>query len=156
MRPPPRDDGGQVMILMIFLAVVIAGLITAVVDVSTVFLAQREMQATADGAALAAAQQADLASVYGGNVGTSLPLSATAVTTTATTYATTAARIPHECAVTSYGVMRAELAADNQTVSVALTCTVPLPFVNVISQLWSNGVTVTETSYARAAITPAG
>ncbi len=49
------------MLLMIFLALIIAGLITVVTDVSTVFLAQREMQSTADGAALAAAQQADLA-----------------------------------------------------------------------------------------------
>jgi len=69
------DDEGSVMLLMIFLALIIVGLITVVTDVSTVFLAQREMQSTADGAALAAAQQADLQAVYTGDLGAQLPLS---------------------------------------------------------------------------------
>ena len=38
------SDGGQVMLLMVFFAVIVAGLITVIVDISTVFLAQREMR----------------------------------------------------------------------------------------------------------------
>jgi len=132
------------MILMIFFAVIVAGLITVIVDVSTVFLAQREMQSTADGAALAAVQHADLPTVYGGTLGDQLPLSSAEVTAVAASYATAAARIPHECAASSYQVVGAQngggnaatgLQPDGQTVRVELTCKVPLPFVSV--QVWS-------------------
>lgn len=151
-----RPDDGQVMVLIIFFALIIAALITVVVDVSTVFLAQREMQATADGAALAAAQQADVASVYGGGVGTAVPLAATHVRATAVSYATAVARVPHECASTTYAVPQADLEPDGQTVTVSLSCKVPLPFVNVVARLWSDGVTIRETSHARAAVSPPG
>lgn len=151
------------MLLMVFFAVIIAGLITVVVDVSTVFLAQREMQSTADGAALAAAQQADLRSIYSGDVGTQLPLSAELVSAVASTYAATAARIPHECSASTYqlvggqdaaGDERTGLQADGLTVRVELTCTVPLPFVSLVASAFTDGVTIHEFAYARSAVTP--
>jgi Flp pilus assembly protein TadG len=159
-RPRQRSsseaaDEGTVLVLMVFFALIIAALITVVVDVSTMFLAQREMAATADGAALDAVQRADVAAIYGGTVGAHLPLSAEQVTTTATAYATTTARIPHECAA-SYTVVEADLEADGQTVTVQLSCRVSLPFVNMISDLWSDGVTIHETAHARSAVTPLG
>ena len=154
------NDEGSVMLLMIFLTLIIAGLITVVSDVSTVFLAQREMQSTADGAALAAAQQADLQAVYTGELGAQLPLSRPKATDAINDYA--ASRIPHECSVASYQVVggasadgsaRSGVQADGQTVRVELTCKVPLPFVSFVAAAFTDGVTIHQIAYAQAAVT---
>jgi uncharacterized membrane protein len=156
-------DDGQVMLLMIFFAVIIAGLITVIVDISTVFLAQREMQSTADGAALAAAQQADLQAIYGGSVGAHLPLAGALARDVANSYSTVQARVPHECSASSYQVVggqdaagndRTGLQADGLTVRVELTCKVPLPFVSFVANAFSDGVTIREVAHARSAVTP--
>jgi uncharacterized membrane protein len=157
-----RDDG-QIMLLMIFFAVIIAALITVVVDVSTVFLAQREMQSTADGAALAATQQPDLEAVYTSSLGPRLPLSRTASVDILDSYAIDPARIPHECSVSSYQVVggqdaagneRSGLQADGQTVRVELSCKVPLPFVGFVADALTGGVTIHQVAFARSAVTP--
>jgi Flp pilus assembly protein TadG len=147
------NDEGTIMILVIFFAVIIAGLITVVVDVSTVFLAQRELQSVADGAAAAAAQRADLPTYYGGPVGANVPLDADAVNTFVNGYVTAPAHLPHECTAIPQVVTGVP---DGQTVDVELTCTVPLPFVNLVSQLWSDGVTIHEFTQARSVVTPVG
>jgi len=158
----PAADGGSVMLLMIFLALIIAGLITVVADVSTVFLAQREMQSTADGAALAAAQQPDLPSVYSGRLGEQLPLSREGVTIAINDYAANRTRIPHECSAVTYQVVdgvdsagdaRSGLQADGQTVRVELTCTVPLPFVSLVAAAFTGGVTIRQVAYAQSSVT---
>jgi uncharacterized membrane protein len=141
------------MILIIFFAVIIAGLITVVADASTVFLAERQLQAIADGAAAAAAQRADIAAVYQGNAGETLPLSPTEVTSAVNDYVTAPAHLPHECAGTEQ-IRSAQ--ADGPTVTVELSCRVPLPFVNVVAQLWSQGVAIDVVAHARSAVTPAG
>jgi Flp pilus assembly protein TadG len=141
------------MILMIFFAVIIAALITVVVDVSTVFLAQRELQSVADGAAAAAAQRADLPTYYGSPVGASVPLDPAAVDNYVNGYVTSPAHVPHECAATPQVVTDVP---DGQTVDVELTCTVPLPFVNLISQLWSDGITIHEFAQGRSVVVPVG
>lgn len=146
-------DDGSVMILVIFFAVIIAGLITVVVDVSTVFLAQREVQSVADGAAAAAAQRADLTTFYGASVGANVPLSPTDVDAFVSGYVSAPTHLPHECKASPQVVTNV---SDGQTVDVELTCTVPLPFVNVVSQLWSDGVTIHEFARARSVVTPAG
>ncbi len=150
------NDDGQVMILMIFFALIVAAVITAVVDVSTLFLAQREMQSTADGAALAAAQQADTSFVYTGNISQALSLLPAQVHDVASEFVIAPSRIPHNCKVSSYQLVQADVGADGQTVTVTLTCRVPLPFVGVVASLWSDGVTISETSNARAEVTPLG
>ncbi|MDQ1496572.1 MAG: hypothetical protein QOG69_3055 [Actinomycetota bacterium] len=159
------SDAGQVMLLMIFFAVIIAGLLTVIVDVSTVFLAQRELQSTADGAALAAAQQADVRAIYTAPVGDQLPLSAAQVLSVANLYSSNSARIPHECSRSSYrlvagqdaaGNERSGLQADGLTVRIEITCTVPLPFVSLVARAFTNGVTIHEVAYARTAVTPNG
>jgi uncharacterized membrane protein len=147
------DDEGTIMILVIFFAVIVAGLITVVVDVSTVFLAQREVQSVADGAAAAAAQRADLTTFYGSPLGANVPLSPTDVDTVVNTYVALPAHLPHECKAAPQVVADV---TDGQTVEVELTCTVPLPFVNVVSQLWSDGVTIHEFAQARSVVTPVG
>jgi uncharacterized membrane protein len=150
------------MLLMIFMALIIAGLITLVTDVSTVFLAQREMQSTADGAALAAAQQADLQAVYTGDLGAQLPLSRSQATAEIAGYSANPSRIPHECSVASYQVVdgidaegnaRSGVQADGQTVRVELTCKVPLPFVSLVASAFTDGVTIHQVAYAQSAVT---
>lgn len=156
-------DEGQVMLLMVFFAVIVAALITAVVDVSTVFLAQREMQSTADGAALAATQQPDLAAVYTSQLGPRLPLSRTATIDVLDSYALDPVRIPHECSASSYQVVagqdaggnqRSGLQADGLTVRVELTCKVPLPFLGLVADAFTAGVTIHQVASARSAVTP--
>ena len=150
------------MLLMIFLALIIAGLITVVTDVSTVFLAQREMQSTADGAALAAAQQADLEAVYTGDLGPQLPLSRGQATAAVNDYAANQSRIPHECSAATYhvvdgtdaaGNVRSGVQVDGQTVRVELTCKVPLPFISFVAAAFTDGVTVHQVAYAQSAVT---
>ena len=163
MRPSIERDDGQVMLLMIFFAVIIAALITVVVDVSTVFLAQREMQSTADGAALAATQQPDLRAVYTSSLGPRLPLSHVASANILDSYAIDPARIPHECSTSSYQVVSGQddagnehsgLQADGQTVRVELSCKVPLPFVGFVADVFMGGVTIHQVAFARSAVTP--
>lgn len=156
-------DGGQVMLLIVFFAVIVAALITVVVDVSTVFLAQREMQSTADGAALAATQQPDLAAVYTSELGPRLPLSRTTAVDVLDSYALDPVRIPHECSASSYRVVagtdsvgseRSGLQADGVTVRVELTCKVPLPFLGLVADAFTGGVTIHQVAFARSAVTP--
>jgi hypothetical protein len=156
-------DEGQIMLLMMFFAVIIAALITVVVDVSTVFLAQREMQSTADGAALAATQQPDLQAVYTSSLGPRLPLSRVASADILDSYAIDPARIPHECSASSYQVVsgqddagneRSGLQADGQTVRAELSCKVPLPFVGLVADAFTGGVTIHQVAFARSSVTP--
>ncbi len=165
MRVVEVDDGddGQVMLLMIFFAVIVAALVTVVVDVSTVFLAQREMQSTADGAALAAAQRPDLAAVYTSELGPQLPLSHTTTIDALDSYALDPARIPHECSASSYQVVagmdaagneQSGLQADGLTVRIELSCKVPLPFLGLVADAFTGGVTIHQVAFARSAVTP--
>lgn len=158
----PNQDDGSVMLLMIFLALIIAGLITVVTDVSTVFLAQREMQSTADGAALAAAQQADLQAVYTGAIGAQLPLSRERASAAVADYAANQSRIPHACSAATYHVVgglgadgntRSGVQIDGQTVRVELTCKVPLPFISLVAAAFTDGVTIHQVAYAQSAVT---
>jgi Flp pilus assembly protein TadG len=156
-------DDGQVMLLMVFFAVIIAALITVIVDVSTVFLAEREMQSTADGAALAATQQPDLAAIYTSDLGPRLPLSRSASVDILDSYAINPARIPHECSVSTYQVVSGHDAAGNErsglqpdafTVRVELTCKVPLPFIGLVADAFTGGVTIHQVAFARSTVTP--
>jgi uncharacterized membrane protein len=147
------DDDGTITILVIFFGVIIAGLVTVIVDASTVFLAERQLQAIADGAAAAAAQRADVAAIYQGDSSDTLPLSPSEVSTAVNDYVTLPAHQAHECAGTEQ-ILNAS--TDGQTVTVELRCQVPLPFVNLVAQLWSKGVTIDVVAHARSAVRPTG
>jgi Flp pilus assembly protein TadG len=72
-----RDDDGQLTLLIIGYTFIAAVLVVAGVDVSKVFLARRALTATADSAALSAAQAVDRRAIYsgaGGGCGSLLPL----------------------------------------------------------------------------------
>ncbi|MCW2668290.1 MAG: Protein of unknown function rane [Frankiales bacterium] len=69
-----RDEQGTILLLTIGLSVVLLLLVAVVVDVSKVVLAKRALSAAADGAAVAAAQQADRASIVDNGLGDRVPL----------------------------------------------------------------------------------
>ena len=72
-------DRGSVLLLTVGLAVVALLVVAVVTDAAVLFLHRRSLAAAADGAALAGAQGVDLAAVYSGGAGTTLPLQPRAV-----------------------------------------------------------------------------
>lgn len=83
-----HDDEGTVLLLTLGLAVVLLLLVGVVVDVSAVILAKRGVSSAADGAALAAAQQADRDAIESqdGALSTRLPLDPALVSEVVATY----------------------------------------------------------------------
>ncbi len=71
-----RDDAerGSTLPFVLVCWLVAALMVFGAIAASDAFLEQQEVQAVCDGAALAAANQADEAAVYAGGVGTELPL----------------------------------------------------------------------------------
>ncbi len=152
MMRQQSDDEGTVTLLIVFFALIVAALVTVVVDASTVFLAERQLQSVADGAAAAAAQQADVGAIYQGSSIDVLPLSIAGVSNAVGAYVDEPAHRPHECHGTEE-VVAAD--TDGRTVTVHLRCQVPLPFVNVVAQLWSDGVTIDVVASAQTVLRPA-
>jgi uncharacterized membrane protein len=141
-------DEGQLILLILAYAVIAALLVTVVVDVSKVFLYRRSLVAAADGAALSAANQPDLASVYNGT-GRTLPLSRAGTDAAVHQYAVDA-----ELADRFEGFDVAGVETDGVTVTVTLRAAVPLPFVNLISSHWTDGYPVRAIARARSPLTP--
>lgn len=153
-----RSDSGSIMILMIFFAVIVAGLITVVVDVSTVFLGNRDLQSLADGAVAAAAQNADVNVLYGGTgdngigPGGVLPLTADGVKAALETYVEAQKSQPHECVAGTLQI--AETEVTDQTVDVTLTCKVSLPFVRLVESSEQAGHRISVSAQARLLVRP--
>ena len=63
-RRPRRDDGGTVFLLTAAYCTLALALILGVIDVTVLYLARRDLQTVADGAALTAAQQLSAAGAY--------------------------------------------------------------------------------------------
>jgi Flp pilus assembly protein TadG len=140
-------DEGQLILLILAYAIIAALLVTVVVDVSKVFLYRRSLVAAADGAALRAANQPDLAAVYNGT-GATLPLSRAGTNAAVRQYAVDA-----ELADRFEGFDVAGVETDGVTVTVTLRAAVPLPFVNLISSHWSDGYPVRAVARAQSPLT---
>ncbi len=87
-RARARDDEGTILFLTIGLSVVLLLLVAVVVDVSAVILAKRGVSSAADGAALAAAQQPDVARIgsVDNALATHLPLDSALVSDVVSSY----------------------------------------------------------------------
>lgn len=109
-----RRDDGTVLLLTVFLGLVLVLATVVVVDASAAFLARRSLASQADGAALAAAQEVDLAAYYAGT-GDDLPLA----DARAVVEAYVAAHFP--------GTAVAAVTTDGTTVTVALERALDLP-----------------------------
>jgi uncharacterized membrane protein len=137
-------DDGQLMLLIICYAVIAGLLVTVVVDTSKVFLYRRSLVAASDAAALAAANQPDLAAVYGGR-GRVLPISRGGAEAAVGQYAEDA-DLPAR--FRGFEVLGVE--TDGTRVTVTLRATVPMPF----GVLGPRGYQVVATSTARSPIAP--
>lgn len=76
MRPPEPDDRGTVLVLLLGFTAVLLLMVAVVVNVSAVVLAKRGVASAADGAAIAAAQELDLAVLHAQGLGERIPLDA--------------------------------------------------------------------------------
>jgi len=146
-------DDGQLLPLIIGYAVVIALLITVVVDISTVYLQRRALAAAADAAALAAINAVDPAAVVDGRVGASEALVVSDETAVArvTDYATDAHL---DTRFEDFAVRGVDVGGDGTTVTVTMAARVPIPFVNALSDDWASGLEITASASARAPLRP--
>lgn len=81
-----RDDAGTVLLLTIGMSIVLLLLVAVVVDVSAVVLDKRALSNAADGAAVAAAQQADRSELNARGLRDRLPLDEAKVAAVVATY----------------------------------------------------------------------
>jgi hypothetical protein len=146
-RDQVSDDAGQVLVLMIGFLTLAALLVVVVVNLSRVFLHDRALGAAADGAALAAVQALDEAAIYGGSLGESLPLDASAVQRQVREYAAAA-----ELSRRFDGFAVVDARVEGPSVVVVLEATVDLPFVGVVSDGWARGVHITAQARATAPV----
>lgn len=131
------------MIPMILMAFIVAGLvITGSIAAGSAFLAQRDLQSTCDGAAIAGAQALSDKGYYGGGLGAALPLEQ--VQDAVNTY------IGRDGANAHYVVDAvAGVRADGVTVTVACNDHVHIPFEHVYSP---GGLDRTTTANARSPV----
>ena len=129
-RFQPGDDQGQLLLLVLAYTVVAALLVTVVVDLSKVYLYRRALVAAADGAALSAANEPDLASVYrGGN--RVLPLSDAGARAAIRQYETDG-----DLDDRFEGFRVDEVATDGTIVRVRFEAVVHLPFATLLVGHW--------------------
>ena len=74
-----RGDDGLIAILVFGLMTLVLAMMVLVINVSSVIIARRNLVSVADGAAVAAAQEIDLAAFYAGGATEAIPLDREAV-----------------------------------------------------------------------------
>jgi hypothetical protein len=148
------DEQGRVTLLVLFYLVVCAGLVLAVSSAAAVHLARHRLQATADAAALDAADALDEGRFYGEGAGDRsrpVPVADVTVRDSVRRYLAAAGaeeRLPGLAVAGPTGT------SDGVTAEVTLTMIAPVPVLGALLDRWSQGVPVTVTSRARAAQKP--
>lgn len=122
------DDDGSVLVLVLGTAVVLALLLTVVVDTGRLYLVRRSLDGVTDAAALAGAQAVDLDAVYAGTSAGDLPLDAASAR--AAVEAHLAAR-EVEREIDGFRLDEVEVAGDE--ITVRTSATVRLPFVGPVT-----------------------
>jgi hypothetical protein len=143
-----RGDDGQLLLLVLIYAVIAGLLVTVVVNLSKAYLYRRSLVAAADGAALTAANQPDLARIYAG-AGPVLPLSESGARAAVAQYAVDA-----ELSVRFDGFQVVDVTTDGQTVTVRLRAVVQMPFANVLTAGLADGYEVDATAHATSPLVP--
>lgn len=119
-----RGEDGQLILLIVFYALIAAAMTVVAVDAAILFLAQRGLTSAADGAALAASQALDERGVYGpGPSRPDLPLAADEVDTVVADY------LDRSGVTAQYPGLAAQADTDGQVVTVRLARPVHLPFL---------------------------
>lgn len=139
-----RRDDGQLLLLVLVYALIAAMLVTVVVNVSKVYLYRRSLVAAADGAALSAANQPDLAQFYNG-AGATLPLSEPGARAAVAQYVSDA-----ELRSRFSGFDIVSVDTDGATVTVTFRAAVRMPFANLVSSAYGGGYPVRAVARARS------
>lgn len=139
-----RDDGGQVLLLVLVYFLVALVLVAAVTAATGVHLERKRLLALADQTALAAAAAVDDRSYYVRDGGELVRLTERGVR---------AAAEAHLDAVTTSGFTGLHVAGtwtDGRSAEVTLDAVVHPPLIGWLTQGWSDGVPLRATSRARA------
>lgn len=142
-------ESGQVTVLTIGYAVIALMLVTVVVNLSRVFLAQRALDAAADEAAIAAVQSVRTKPYYGKGVREQLPL-ARADVRTEVQRQLAASDADRTC--DRFRLVDVDPAP--RSVTVVVSCKVRIPFANVVSGRYAEGVSITGRATARQTTRP--
>lgn len=142
-------DRGQTTVLTLGYLVIALLLVTIVVNLSRVFLAQRALDSAADEAAIAAVQAVRTDPYYDDGVGDRLLLSKPGAWDAVTKHL---ANTDADQACEAFTVDDVEPAATSVTVTVS--CRVRIPFANVVSRSYADGVPITGTATARQTVRP--
>jgi hypothetical protein len=142
------DDEGQLLLLVLVYTVIAALLVTVVVDLSKVYLYRRALVAAADGAALSAANEPDLASVYRGGHRL-LPLSDAGARAAVGQYEKDG---DLDDRFDDFRV--GEVVTDGSIVRVRFEAVVRLPFANLLVGRWRGGYPVHATARAESPLGP--
>lgn len=143
-----RGDDGQLLLLILGYTVIAALLVTVVINLSHAFLYRRALLAAADAAALAAANEPDLRSVYEGGT-EQLPLSGEGARRAVRQYARDA-----ELAARFNRFRIVGVETDGVRVTVTLAADVPMLLINLIASRYRDGYPVDATARATSPLVP--
>lgn len=148
-RPDRRADDGQVMLLAIAYGVLALLLVTAVVSATAVHLERKRLLATADLAALAAADAVDPARFYAATPSGSDPLVELTPTSVRAAVSEHLATSPEAGRLTGLTVVEATT-EDGRTARVTLRSLAQVPLISWVTAPWSDGITLQVSTTARA------
>ncbi len=141
------DDERSITVLVLGYFLVCVLLVTVVVNVSKVLLVRRSLAGAADGAAVAASNGLDERQIYRGDLGEAVPLSDAAAGALVEDYVDAAGLAAH-----FEGFQIVAVDTDGEAATVTFAAVVPLPFVNLLSADYADGVPLTATASARSAV----
>lgn len=144
-----RRDGGQLTVLTLGYAVIAMLLVTVVVNLSRVFLAQRALDAAADEAAVAAVQNVRHDPYYGRGAGDELPLAAAGARALAAEHLAESGA-SGSCDEFQLGAVESTATS----VSVTVTCRVHIPFANLVATDYAGGVPIEGHATAHQRVRP--
>jgi hypothetical protein len=145
-----NDESGQMVILILGFAVIVALLVTVVANASKAFLFRRSLSSWADGAAVVAAQSVSEEAVYTGQVADVLPLSQSEATAAVRQYV-----VENDLSsrFDGFRVAGVTVDGDDGTVTVTFDANVSLVFVNDIAPEYAGGVPISASATAVAPLT---
>lgn len=145
------QDGGQILILMLFYSLIAASLVLVGIDVSMAYLARRDLANVADGAALAGAERLDAATFYDRGASGYLPVTTSSAQQGVTDY------LIRTGALRRWPDLEPIVNVSGHTVTVTLQRKVHLPLVSVLgladSSYADGAVSVAATAHAESPLT---
>ncbi len=132
------DDSGQLAIMIIGFAVIVMMFVTLIANTSKAFLWRRSLSSWADAAALAATQTAGEDVIFDGGLTGNLPVDEAAAETFVVDY------LDRQHLAERYPDLSVDVAVDQSTgvVTVTLSATMPLAFVNDVTDSFGEGVPI--------------